>query len=246
MAMSMEKVVDKPSPDSQQVSNIRFERKFLFQNCHFQDIIQSVYRNSYGFQEIFHKRKVNNIYFDDSNFNYYKQNVEGVADRKKLRLRWYGEDTLTIENPTIEVKKKMGEAGDKDSYRMKGTSFDLTIQTANSVHELLTANTQQHLAVHHALKKLHPTLINTYERRYFLSFCSRYRITVDFNQAFYNPNYVLLANSQHNINDIVLELKYAVADDNEARQVSQQIKTRLSKNSKYVNGINLLYHNDLA
>lgn len=242
----MEKVVNNPLADSQQVSNIRFERKFLFQKGHIQDIIQSVYRNSYGFQEIFHKRKVNNIYFDDSNYNYYKQNVEGVADRKKLRLRWYGEDTLTIDNPTIEVKKKIGEAGDKDSFRLKEVSCDLTIQTPSEVHQLLIRNTQQHVAVHHALKKLHPTLINTYERRYFLSFCRRYRITVDFNQAFYNPNYPMIKNSERKINDIVLELKYAVADDNEARQVSQQIKTRLSKNSKYVNGINLLYHNDLA
>ena len=246
MAMSMEKVVNKPSPESQQVSNIRFERKFLFQRCHVQDIIQSVHRNSYGFQEIFHKRKVNNIYFDDSNYNYYKQNVEGVADRKKLRLRWYGEDTLTIENPTIEVKKKMGEAGDKDSFRLKGASFDLAAQTPSKVHQLLIPLTRQHVAVHHALKKLQPALINTYERRYFLSFCGRFRITVDFNQAFYNPNYTVLQHSERNINDIVLELKYAVADDNEARQVSQQIKTRLSKNSKYVNGMNLLYHNDLA
>ncbi len=41
-------------------------------------------------------------------------------------------------------------------------------------------------------------------------------------------------------------LRIALGFWREARQVSQQIKTRLSKNSKYVNGINLLYHNDLA
>jgi SPX domain protein involved in polyphosphate accumulation len=238
----MEKVVDRPV----QGSNIRFERKFLFENCHVQDIIQSVYRNSYGFQEIFHKRKVNNIYFDDSNYNFYKQNVEGVADRKKLRLRWYGEDTHGIENPTIEIKKKMGEAGDKDSFRQSGLSFDLELQSASEIQQQLISNTRGNPTLCESLKKLHPTLINTYERRYFLSFCGRYRITVDYNQAFYNPNYRVVQNSQRKTKDIVLELKYAVAEDNEARQLSQQIKTRLSKNSKYVNGINLLYHNELA
>ena len=238
----MEKVVDKPILNS----NIRFERKFLFQNCHVQDIIQSIYRNSYGFQEIFHLRKVNNMYFDDSNYNFYKQNVEGVADRKKLRLRWYGQNPLEIKNPAIEIKKKMGEAGDKDTFRLKGLSLNLATQTPKDIHALLLKNIEKNLAVQQALNRLHPTLINTYERRYFLSFCGRYRITVDFNQAFYNPNYVVLENSQRKINDIVLELKYAIEADNEARQVSQQIKTRLSKNSKYVNGINLLYHNDLA
>lgn len=238
----MEKVASKPT----QSANIRFERKFLFQNGHAQDIIESVYRNSYGFHEIFHKRKVNNIYFDDSNYNFYKQNVEGVANRKKLRLRWYGDDTRAIQDPTVEIKKKMGEAGDKDSFRLKGVSFDLATQTADEVHRLLISKTEHYKAVHEALKRLHPTLINTYERRYFLSFCGRYRITVDFNQAFYNPNYTHLQHSQRKINAIVLELKYATADDSDARQLSQQIKTRLSKNSKYVNGINLLYHNELA
>jgi SPX domain protein involved in polyphosphate accumulation len=238
----MEKVASKPI----QNSNIRFERKFLFQKGDVQDIIESVYRNPYGFQEIFHKRKVNNIYFDDSNYNFYKQNVEGVAGRKKLRLRWYGENTPLIENPTVEIKKKMGEAGDKDSFRLKNIFFDLGLQSADEVHRQLLDETHGFIAVQEALKKLHPTLVNTYERRYFLSFCGRYRITVDFNQAFYNPNYTVLQNSQCKINDIVLELKYATADDNEARHLSQQIKTRLSKNSKYVNGINLLYHNDLA
>ncbi|GAB5473194.1 MAG: polyphosphate polymerase domain-containing protein [Maribacter sp.] len=238
----MEKVADKPV----QESNIRFERKFLFQNSHVQDIVESVFRHSFGFREIFHKRQVNNIYFDDSNYNFYKQNVEGVADRKKWRLRWYGEEMTLIENPTIEIKKKMGEAGDKDSFRLTGISFDLADQTADEVRQLLIANTEHHGPVHEVLKRLHPTLINTYERRYFLSFCGRYRITVDFNQAFYNPNYTKLRHSRRKIADVVLELKYTTADDAEARQLSQQIKTRLSKNSKYVNGINLLYHNELV
>ena len=242
MAMSMGKAANEPVRGS----NIRFERKFLFQNFHVQDIIQSVYRNSYCFQEIFHQRQVNNIYFDDSNYNFYKQNVEGVADRKKLRLRWYGHDTFRIEDPTIEIKKKMGEAGDKDSFPLSGISFDLAKHSPDAVHELLLKSTAKNPAVHHALQILHPTLINTYERRYFLSFCGSYRITVDFNQAFYNPNYTILENSKRQINDSVLELKYAVGADNEARQVSQQIKARLSKNSKYVNGINLLYHSEFA
>lgn len=240
--MSMEKAVDKPV----QASNLRFERKFLFQNCHVQDIIQSVFRNSYGFQEIFQIRKVNNIYFDDSNYNFYKQNVEGVANRKKLRLRWYGYDTVKIESPTIEIKKKIGEAGDKDSFPLNGVSFNLNKESSDTICSYLQKYVTNQAALQQGLKRIHPTLINTYERRYFLSFCKRYRITVDFNQAFYNPNYQTIEISKKQIGDVVLELKYAVENDSEARQVSQQIKTRLSKNSKYVNGINLLYHNDLA
>lgn len=245
MVKSMEKAADSLSQNPAVISNLRFERKFVFQNTSFDHILQQVYRHSYGFKEVFHKRKINNIYFDTANYNFYKQNVEGVANRKKLRLRWYGDRTAQIENPTIEIKKKMGEVGDKDSFRLKGISLDLTSMNANAVQKCLIANTQELVGLNHSLKALHPTLLNTYERRYFLSFCGRYRITIDFNQAFYNPNYQTFKQSELLLNDIVLELKYAVEDDADARQVSQQIRTRLSKNSKYVTGINMLYHTAL-
>jgi len=245
MVRNMEKAADSLTQNTEAVANLRFERKYVYQNTHFEDLIQRVYLNSFGFKEVFHKRKINNIYFDDSNYNFYKQNVEGVANRKKLRLRWYGYDTAQIIDPTIEVKKKMGEVGDKDSYRLKGTSLNLNVKTANDIQAYLIENTHQYIAINQSLKALHPTLLNTYERRYFLSLCGRYRITVDFNQAFYNPNYRSFEHSELQLNAVVLELKYAVEDDTDARQVSQQINTRLSKNSKYVTGIDMLYHTAL-
>lgn len=243
MATSMEKAASNHTKVP--VTNLRFERKFVFQNTRYEDIIQQVYLNSYGFKEVYHRRKINNIYFDTANYNFYKQNVEGVAYRKKLRLRWYGDTTSQIENPTIEVKKKIGEVGDKDSFRIEDTSLDLRHINSNEVHAHIIAKTLQNKSLNHVLKSLHPTLLNTYERRYFLSFCGRYRITIDYNQAFYNPNYESFERSELLLKDVVLELKYAVEDDAEARQVSQQIKTRLSKNSKYVTGINMLYHTAL-
>ena len=245
MVMSMEKAANNDTQRAESVTNLRFERKFVFQNSSFDEVIQRVYQNSFGFKEVFYKRKINNIYFDDANYNFYKQNVEGVANRKKLRLRWYSYDTAHIENPTIEMKKKMGEVGDKDSYRLKGHFLDLKTNKATDVHTYLIENTVQYVGLNHSLKALHPTLLNTYERRYFLSFCGRYRITIDFNQAFYNPNYSSFDRSELLLNDIVLELKYAVEDDDDAREVSQQISTRLSKNSKYVTGIDMLYHTAL-
>ena len=241
----MEKAVDKNTLTNNAATNLRFERKFVYLNTSFDAILQRVLQNSFGFKEVFHQRKINNIYFDDSNYNFYTQNVEGVANRKKVRLRWYGYDTANIESPTIEVKKKIGEVGDKDSFPLRGAALNLEQSTASEVQHYLIENTQQHIGLHHSLKALQPTLLNTYERRYFLSFCKRYRITIDFNQAFYNPNYISFERSELRLQDIVLELKYARGDDADARQVSQQINTRLSKNSKYVTGINMLYHTAL-
>lgn len=241
MATSMEKVVDKPANTLLAGSNLRFERKFVFPKGDAQDIVRRIQRNSFAFKEVFHRRKINNIYFDDSNYSYFKQNVEGVANRKKIRLRWYGDTTSEIENPTIEIKKKIGEVGDKDSFKMNGHKLTLDVLGPFDIYALLIENTKLNRPLHETLQSLHPTLLNTYERRYFLSFCGRFRITVDYNQNFYNPNYSSFKNSNISIDEIVVELKYSRENDRDARQIAQQIGTRLSKNSKYVTGINLLY-----
>ena len=86
----MEKAANSVIQDNGTVPNLRYERKFVYQNTNVDAVIRQVYQNSFGFKEVFHKRKINNIYFDDANYRFYKQNVEGVANRKKLRLRWYG------------------------------------------------------------------------------------------------------------------------------------------------------------
>ena len=72
-----------------------------------QDIMNNVVLvNPYCFKEIFHRRSVNNIYFDDQNMSFYRQNVAGDANREKYRLRWYGDDFVKVSNPTFEIKKK--------------------------------------------------------------------------------------------------------------------------------------------
>ncbi len=245
MAANMEKVADKQHLLVSAGANLRYERKFVFANCNALDIIQHVYRFPFGFKEVFYQRKVNNIYFDDSNYNFYKQNVEGVANRKKLRLRWYGNETSIVKAPSIEIKIKKGEVGDKITHKFKAHSYNLDQQAPADIHESLLVATADQKALHQGLSILHPTLLNTYERRYFLSFCSKFRITIDFNQEFYNPNYRAHKKSRIELSDVILELKYAIDDDNEARELTQYIGSRLSKNSKYVNGINLLYHPQL-
>lgn len=241
----MEKVADNSAAPKPYAPNLRHERKFVYERGEAEAIIENVCRNPFGFQEVFYLRKVNNIYFDDANFNFYKQNVEGVANRKKLRLRWYGNESSQIQDPNIEIKIKQGEVGDKVSHKLKGLSFDLQQQSSREVHEELIKTTTSKTRLHQALCSLQPALLNTYERRYFLSFCGKYRITIDFNQEFYNPNYQSYQQSKIKIDDVILELKYALEDDKVAREVSQGIGPRLSKNSKYVRGINLLYHPEL-
>ena len=48
----------------------------------------------------------------------------------------------------------------------------------------------------------------------------------------------------HNSDSIILELKYNYQDDDEAHIISSYFPFRMTKNSKYVSGVETLYHTD--
>ncbi len=243
MGKNMEKAV--ASTEAITNKNLRYERKFIFQGIEPQDLIETVVlSNSFCFREIFHRRTVNNIYYDDPSMSFYHQNVSGDELRDKYRLRWYGDAFEEIKNPVLEIKKKYGTVGDKLSFPLN--VFDCNLKTSS------LENTQQKIA--NAIKKQHPpillsklnslspSLYNSYERRYFLSDCEQYRITIDYNMAFYNPNFKNYEASKTTMSDLVLELKYKVKHDTGSRRLTQQFTSRLSKNSKYVRGIDAINH----
>ncbi len=224
--------------------NFRYERKFIFQNIHLDDLIATqINTNSFCFHEIFEKRTINNIYFDDYNYSFYKENVSGDGTRKKYRLRWYNDVFSEVKKPTIEIKQKFGEVGDKISYKIKDFLIDLDSVSATEINSSLIEHLEktEHRELVSKLENLHPTLYNSYERKYFLSNCEKFRITLDFNMKFYNPNTFNQNNIIKNqIDEIILELKYDIEHDIESRTLTQEINSRLSKNSKYVRGVDFI------
>ncbi|MCW5515378.1 polyphosphate polymerase domain-containing protein [Muriicola sp. Z0-33] len=242
--MNTAKAADKISGmvDTVKGNNLRYERKFIFVSDYLEDLISLLYLNSYCFSEIYERRQVNNVYFDDNNLNFYKQNVSGVGEREKYRLRWYGDDFSSITNPTVEIKKKFGEVGDKLSFKIKDFNYQLDAGDAWDLKEQVLARLGDEQQLINNLSLLNPTLFNAYERRYFLSACGKFRVTLDYHQRFYNPGINQYQESIKKIDKriVVLELKYDMADDFEARRISQQFSSRVSRNSKYVQGVDLI------
>lgn len=235
----MEKVVSKT-----RTQNLRYERKFVYPNSYPEDLIATeILTNSFCFGEIYHRRTVNNCYFDDQAMSFYHQNVAGDDKRNKYRLRWYGDAFNSIERPVLEIKKKHGAVGDKLSFALSEIKIDLNNHTASS---LLTQTRkaiekEDKIALSNNMEALQAALYNSYERRYFLSHCERFRITIDYNMKFYNPSSTPFEISEASTTDVVLELKYDVLNDSVARQLSQELSARLSKHSKYVRGIDRIH-----
>ncbi len=241
----MEKVAGKILRKSDLIGkNLRFERKFITEYDYIVDLVQDICAHSFLFQEIFEKRRVNNVYFDDHKFSFYKQNVEGVGKREKFRLRWYGDDFSKIENPVFEIKLKFGQVGDKISYKINDFKLDLSSVSIHGLYTMISDKVRHsNILIQEKFPQLYPTLYNSYERRYFLSACKRFRITLDYNQSFYNPNYqnFLLSERKIDEREIIVELKYKREFDKEARDISQEFNYRMTKNSKYVRGVEFVW-----
>ena len=64
-----------------------FERKFIFRRLCPRNFEVYIKLNIAEFSEIFHQRFINNIYFDTLGFENYYDNIDGIANRVKYRIR---------------------------------------------------------------------------------------------------------------------------------------------------------------
>lgn len=221
-------------------NNYRFERKFTVPTSFtVKTVEQFVKRNTHLFREVFHLRQVNNIYFDTEAYNDYFDNVLGVSDRKKIRIRWYGDTFGEIQKPVLEIKIKKGLVGDKWSYKLNSFTLDNAF-TSNYIQDIFK-DSNLPIPILESVKMVSPTLLNSYNRRYFLSADNKFRITIDFDLLYYKIdkrfNNFSVKKPVQDENKII-ELKYELQEDDLANKISTEFPFRLNKNSKYVNGVN--------
>jgi SPX domain protein involved in polyphosphate accumulation len=193
------------------------------------------------FSEIFFERTVNNIYFDTFGFQNYYDNVEGSRERLKVRIRWYGNLFGNISSPVLEHKIKKGLLGKKDSFLLGDFLLDKNFH--KSTIEGAAKGAKLPPNVKDELLTLHPALLNSYVRRYFLSADKKFRVTVDRQLSYYRISYGqnTFLNSFTNHSGTVLELKYDAEFEPEAKEVATLFPFMMTKNSKYLSGIENLF-----
>ena len=208
----------------------RFERKWIFKNDDFLQIINSLLRSKLFFKTHYPLRKVNSIYFDTLNYISIRQNLDGISDKKKIRLRWYG-DLNILNNPEIEIKIKKGFETTKQNIK------------ANELNKIYFKNYNNLEFIKNYINKklktkknIYPILTTNYDREYFISSNSMIRATVDYNlKSIFLKNLSQLDIIKNFKNTCILELKYPIKLDKFVRIHLEDITLRLSKNSKFVN-----------
>jgi SPX domain protein involved in polyphosphate accumulation len=222
----------------------RCEKKFVICDLDMYETENLIKFHPLSFSEIFEERIVNNIYLDSVDLKNYRDNLAGVSDRLKIRIRWYGKLSEEIKDPVLELKFKHNELGWKHSFRLIDFTLNNDFTSEFMLNDIfLKSDVPKWLL--DKLKLFVPTLLNSYNRKYFISSDGKFRVTLDDDQRYFGiggKNNSFLKKFIEN-EEIVFELKCSNLDYHNADPITQHFPFRLSANSKYVRGINLLDDN---
>ncbi len=220
------------------MKNLRFERKIIESILDPRKIELIIKNHPALFKEIYHPRRINNIYLDTELKKDFNENEDGINKRKKIRIRWYNKTFGQIK-PSLEIKTKKGLISGKEVFELPILEINKEIKW-NKIKKIILDYAPERLK--NEIKKRVPMLLNSYKRKYFISKDKRFRLTLDTELTVYKIN-KLKNNFLQKVskkNNIIIELKYKPEHDEHASYIINHLPFRLDKNSKYVNGIKLI------
>lgn len=189
-------------------------------------------------QTAYPPRQVNNIYFDSAAFTGLNGNLSGVAERAKLRLRWYGPGLGTVAGAHLELKRKQGMAGWKETAAVSG-GLDLAALPwpilMRALRAAVSAEAGAWLDCFAA-----PVLINHYARAYYTTPDGLLRLTVDRDLCAYpqrTSNRPNLSRKLRAEDLIVVELKAPIEAAPQLSKALAGFPAPVDRFSKYVQGM---------
>jgi hypothetical protein len=215
----------------------RFERKFFVPGWGRKEVEAGIRVHPALFSEIHRIRDVNNLYLDTPDLGGYRDNINGVSSRTKVRVRWYGDLFGRIDTPVLEVKHKRGNVGWKEGFPLPGFELNRDFQAEALAYLLRTADLPQPVRIR--LISIEVRLLNRFRRRYFRSADRRFRITVDDGLEWYriNPRFNSFVARAEDRQQVILELKYKEEHDARAAAITGSFRFRMTRSSKYVRGL---------
>ncbi len=217
-------------------NKLRYELKMIFDALRLDEVRSWVYTHSDAFRVRYPPRQVNNIYFDSIDRNLMTEHIDGVAERAKVRFRWYGESWIA-ENGQIEIKVKKGQLGYKKIQPIL-SNINLSQLTWREILEKLQKNSANDFAS--LLGDLEPVLINQYRREYYESMDGVLRVTLDYEMKAFEQSYGFSPNisfEQSLRNDVIIEMKAMKKYHHRVANALAEYPIYCTQNSKYLNGM---------
>lgn len=185
----------------------------------------------------FPARRVNSLYFDTPNLDSFADNLSGVSQRHKVRLRWYGASSDPVQ-VLFEVKLKHHRNGWKLSQKIEQLiSFDELswIELVAILRRELAPELQAYL-----FQGCAPVLLVRYHREYYETFDGRIRVTVDHHLEAYDQRQysgLTLRYPWPQSPAAIIECKGSPANSEAIAAVLATAPFRVTRSSKYVDGL---------
>jgi SPX domain protein involved in polyphosphate accumulation len=189
---------------------------------------------------------VNTLYMDSPEMKCYHEKLDGIMNRKKVRIRSYVRDYTDDTNIFFELKRRSGEVILKDRMVVKGGDFKgFTENPFNLLKtEAYRGKFLNEFLWEYSVNRMRPVLLVTYKRKPFVSkFDGRFRVTFDYDLSFSHPDGLNFeADYEKGFHDlVVMEVKFNGAMPRWFHDIIEEYSLRKDTFSKYCAGIDARY-----
>lgn len=215
------------------LSEFRYETKIPLEKGQYTELQAWLLGALYKPRQTFPRRTIHSIYCDDVNLTNYFENVSGISDREKVRLRWYNDD---LEAMALERKLKTNKLNRKDVVYLQNSSGRRP-DTFPAILDLFADNDIEH---EFDMDRLKPIIETCYDRDYF-ELAPGVRLTLDTNITTRRLNPAPSEHQRRSPVFAVMEIKYPPALAALAKDSIKGIPFRIFRHSKYVVGVDSVY-----
>lgn len=226
---------------------MRQEKKYTFSITDLLDVKKSIQNSSFSISQSYENRYVNSLYLDSFDYLNYEENLGGISNRSKARLRWYSKKPFAkiTKNTNIffEIKTRTNLFGSKLIHKINfpdhAISYDHN-SMVNYLRKILPLKLLPYID-HCSVFSLGVS----YEREYYETSSKKLRLTIDKKIKFIKPNNFEVFNFKqletYNTAYGILELKIPKNTYIEtADMLVDFLDITSGRHSKYSVGINLI------
>jgi hypothetical protein len=216
------------------LDKFRYEIKIPMELCQLLEFQHHLRQLGLHFIKPYPSRQINSVYFDTHELDDYVENVSGISNRMKTRVRWYNND---IQKLALEFKIKKNKASYKQVIKIKNSDM----YNPRTRSGILSINQNIKKSIESlALSTKKPKIEVQYERDYYL-LGKDLRLTIDTNQKFCKlspyPSNNFIKSPVYG----VAEFKYPANMQSLVQSILRDIPFRVFRHSKYVIGIDTVY-----
>ncbi|HEX6882632.1 MAG TPA: polyphosphate polymerase domain-containing protein [Planctomycetota bacterium] len=221
------------APSGSERPGLRHELKFACEDEAYPRLRMALRLARSGVRPLHPPRVVQSLYLDTSHGRALAENLAGVSEREKLRLRWYGAEDERVAG-ILERKCRENSLGWKESVRLAAPVLVRGAERRRLVAELAR---QAGGLWAERLAGLEPAQWVRYRREYLTTADGRVRVTID--RELFCADQRLRARLSDTaptppLRLLVLELKCAPEHLAEARELAASLPVTLGRCSKFV------------